>query len=470
MPGGVVKVLYTLYGDTNLDGKVTGNPSSTGLPDDAQFWVDGTMGTGSWRIGDLNYDGNVDSYDKSLFGDGANVTNAVAPALAGVAAYKTRVDLSWAPFTDAAGAVLSVDGYMVRYKLDSDPTNNNWTIGYINKEDAIEALIDPTSSQAFGTFDPSPTILGGDVSSTAIGGLNPDVYDFELSAIVGGSATNWSSVIVVNTNLVLLPTEPNINITPITIAVAGSDSLKLSSSTSYHNLWIKRVDNTTGDETILSIDHADFIDTAEGSAYTDAGLTLWHEYSYYACEQAGVPALPSYWKLLNATQDSNGANRSYIPAPAVQNILAFEEGLNSSLHLHLQWVSDVATEDGFNVSVTYGSVTQQIATNLSRTTMEYDFSGAVGLPLVDGGSYTFNIQPIATGVNSSSSSSAVTYHDALHTTGVAGTPVVTSFSSPFSGASSSVTLSWSSLVSDGAVSFIVIEQSTDGSGFNQLAP
>jgi hypothetical protein len=52
----MVEIRYTLYGDTNLDGLVTGNV--TNKTGDASQWGNGTVG---WQTGDLNYDGTVNA-------------------------------------------------------------------------------------------------------------------------------------------------------------------------------------------------------------------------------------------------------------------------------------------------------------------------------------------------------------------------------------------------------------------------
>jgi hypothetical protein len=117
----MVQVRYTLYGDTNLDGQVTGNV--TNKTGDAAQW--GANGTVDWQTGDLNYDGMVNSEDAELFALGEEVSGANQTSLNAVATYQSRVDLSWSPVLDSNGQPLSnVDGYKIEYKLVYSTTFN----------------------------------------------------------------------------------------------------------------------------------------------------------------------------------------------------------------------------------------------------------------------------------------------------------------------------------------------------------
>ena len=94
--GGTVTVMYTLYGDTNLDGTVNGNDLNTVLSNFNQTGM-------TWNQGDFDYNGTVNGADLnavlSNFNQHLSVSSAVpepstlllaAAGLAGLLAYAWR--------------------------------------------------------------------------------------------------------------------------------------------------------------------------------------------------------------------------------------------------------------------------------------------------------------------------------------------------------------------------------------------
>ena len=79
-PFGTARILYTLYGDANLDRRV----NFVDLAAMAQHYND-TSGNRSWDEGDFNYDGNVDFADLGLLSQNYNKSMAAAE-VSGVAA------------------------------------------------------------------------------------------------------------------------------------------------------------------------------------------------------------------------------------------------------------------------------------------------------------------------------------------------------------------------------------------------
>ena len=91
--GGTVTVMYTLYGDTNLDGTVNGADLNTVLSNFNQTGM-------TWSQGDFNYDGTVNGSDLntvlSNFNQHLSVSGAVPePGTLGMLALGALALLAW---------------------------------------------------------------------------------------------------------------------------------------------------------------------------------------------------------------------------------------------------------------------------------------------------------------------------------------------------------------------------------------
>ena len=83
---------FSIAGDINLDGVVTGNGTGTAATDDITAfvqgwgWQQGTANVTSWKKGDLNLDGVGASTLSNLFGASGGVPEPSSLALVAVAA------------------------------------------------------------------------------------------------------------------------------------------------------------------------------------------------------------------------------------------------------------------------------------------------------------------------------------------------------------------------------------------------
>jgi virginiamycin B lyase len=367
------------------------------------------------------------------------------------------------------------------YKLQSvrrgpldDAPDSTWTTVWVHQESADTSLTDPSDPVVFGETSASNVLLPGDASitSTAISGLTQGVYDFQIAAIVDGSLdTAWSAVQTADTSVFGLSVEPTNSslFSGISIAINNSTSLALNAlGVSYSDLWIKRVNNTTGAVVMLPIDHANF--SAVGSdatsfnpagAYIDTDVNLADEYTYYACQQAGVPALDSYWQILGMVTDPDGASCSYFPVPQVSSPTAFQSTVGGVPDIHVEWQANLTTASGFVVLASNGGAFEPVSSVLGTSSEDFDFTGSSNLSLSNG-SYTFEVEALANGgeTNSNLSTSLTFASGAPAPNGVS----TLSVPSETLATINSISLSWSNITSPNFAQ-VWIEDSTDGIGF-----
>jgi hypothetical protein len=99
LPSGTIEIMYTLYGDANLDGKVNG-------ADFAIMAANFNQGGASWDEGDFNYDGDVNGADFTLlannFNQAANQSAIGAADLAALDAFATANGINLAAVPEPA--------------------------------------------------------------------------------------------------------------------------------------------------------------------------------------------------------------------------------------------------------------------------------------------------------------------------------------------------------------------------------
>ena len=169
---------------------------------------------------------------------------------------------------------------------------------------------------------------------------------------------------------------------------------------------------------MLPVNHADFfqIDSGTGAGllvnpptFVDTGVDLTHKYVYYACQQAGVPALDSYWQPI----EIGSGTQIFVYDPTtklhVASVTAFQttDKLGQPA-IQLVWVGDSSSNGGYIVSwnhsiggtgsyqqilATGSDESQQIQDAFAPNVQECTFTAPS--PLIPGDTYTFSVEAVA---------------------------------------------------------------------------